>query len=1020
MSRIWFVQRMSFTKVWWLALVSCLVVIALMLPAPTKGSAEGSAVVGIENDVQISVSDSERVVFEITMPPLTRLPVEVAGHSYEQIVMVGYDQFRAYGKPDLPHKSLVIALPPGAIPVISITEQERSQLTEVDVAPVAEQELVKFEGIEAGVAPEFVEKVAFDATVYGESALYPTAAATLGEVFWLRDQRAVAVTIQPVQVNPVERTLTVHIRMVIEVTFTYPEGQSESNVVRAEGAAYEHILQSTLLNYEQAQSWRQTRKTQAAPQTSPCLADWNLNTFRLKVQNSGVHQITYAELAAAGLSGTTASNRIKMCHLDQEIAVLIEDGGDGTFGSGDRVVFYGESIKTQETETNIYWLTVDPDGTGLRIQSQNGSPGSAITPIYYPANKHVEQDAKYFNLFPTADLNDHWYVDTVSYGIPNSPAFIDMVFSVNNLEPTAYMVTVRAEVWGFSKEEEHRYRVLLNGTQVGPNQYFYGSGKTTFHLFEAQVASSALVNGNNTLRIEALPDGTSSPDHTMLLNWFDVDYRRRFVDENDRLIFYQPAAGTYKYSVSSFAAAPDIFDVTNPYTPVKVTGATGSSTVVFERTNGSAATFALSTAAARYSAVSITKDTFPTPHLQTMTNQADYVIITDPSFTSALSPLISHRTTVDGLAVRTVYVQDIFDEFSYGLYDTEAIRRFLEYTYTQWASPAPSYVLLVGKGSYDHRNVLGMSGTTANLVPVYLRSGVDRWLGETASDNQYVEFDGDNLADMMLGRLPVRTAAELTVVVNKIITYDTVPLSPAWHSQHLFVTDNGKYYDTATAQCRIDPAGDFFLTVNNFIQNEFPSGRQFSTRLFYAPTQCYPAPQPGDYVPTAVEVQTRFRAALNQGQNYVVYTGHSGVDFWAGGPTLITTNVIQTLTNGDKTPIMLPMTCLEGFYHVPELDGFSETMLKKSGGGAVASYAPTGLQVQSGHNYLLSGFYEGVFEENDTVLGQAIMHAKINLLNNGESTMQDLHDTYMLQGDPAMHLRTWQATGSVSLPIILK
>lgn len=1014
------VNRISF-KVWCLALVSCLGVVILVMQAPTKGAAEGSVVVeGMRDDVRVRTSDSERVVFEVITPELARLPVEIDGHSYEQIVMTGYDQLHVPGQPDLPHQSFVVALPPGAIPILSILEKEQKQLTGVDVVPVSEQELVRFDGVKAGVAPEFVEKTVFDPTVYGESALYPSAAAELGDVFWLRDQRVVAVMVRPVQANPVERTLTVHTQIVIEVTFTYPEDRPEPTVARIESPAYEHVLETTLLNYEQAQNWRQSRDSQAAPQTSPCLTDWNLNTFRVKVQNRGIHQITYAELAAAGLSGTIASNRIQMCHLDQEIAILVEDGGDGTFGSGDKVVFYGEAIKTQETEINIYWLTVDPDETGLRIQSQNGAPGSATTPTYYPATNHIEQDNNYFNTFPMANLNDHWYAGAISYGVPNSPTFLDMVFSVNNLEPTAYMVTIRAEVWGFSEIEAHRYRVLLNGTQVGPDQYFYGSGKNTFHLFEEQVASSALVNGNNTLKLQTLDDGTASPSHTMLVNWFDIDYRRRFVDENDRLIFSQPTAGTRKYSVSSFATAPDIFNVTDPYAPVKVTGATGSSTVLFEWTNSSPVTFALSTAAARYNTVSITKDTFPGPHLQTTTNQADYIIITDSSFSSALTPLINRRTAVDGLSVRTVFVQDIFDEFGYGLYDTEAIRRFLEYTYNQWTSPAPTYVLLVGKGSYDHRNILGLSGTTANLVPVYLRSGVDRWLGETASDNQYVEFDGDNLADMMLGRLPVRTAAELTVIVNKIIAYETAPLSPAWHSQHLFVTDNGKYYDTATTQCKIDPAGDFFATVNNFLQNEFPAGRQFSNRLFYAPAQCYPPPQPGDYVPTAVEVQTRFREALNQGQNFVVYTGHSGVDFWAGGPSLITTSIIQTLTNGDKTPIMLPMTCLEGFYHTPELDGFSETMLKKSGGGAVASYAPTGLQVQHGHNYLLAGFYAGIFTYNDAIIGEAMMHAKINLFDSGDPSIQDLHDTYMLLGDPAMHLRIWQATGSVSLPVVLK
>ena len=72
-----------------------------------------------------------------------------------------------------------------------------------------------------------------------------------------------------------------------------------------------------------------------------------------------------------------------------------------------------------------------------------------------------------------------------------------------------------------------------------------------------------------------------------------------------------------------------------------------------------------------------------------------------------------------------------------------------------------------------------------------------------------------------------------------------------------------------------------------------------------------------------------------------------------------------------------------------------------STGGSVASYAPTGLQVQSGHDLLLDGFYAGVFDDGDRILGQAVYKAKLNL-DSGFSGYQDLHDTFMLLGDPAM------------------
>ena len=79
-----------------------------------------------------------------------------------------------------------------------------------------------------------------------------------------------------------------------------------------------------------------------------------------------------------------------------------------------------------------------------------------------------------------------------------------------------------------------------------------------------------------------------------------------------------------------------------------------------------------------------------------------------------------------------------------------------------------------------------------------------------------------------------------------------------------------------------------------------------------------------------------------------------------------------------------------------------------------------GLQVQTGHNYLIAGFYEGIFTHGDAVIGEAVMHAKMKLSGSGNASVQDLHDTFMLLGDPAMHLRIWQATDSLFLPVILK
>jgi len=60
----------------------------------------------------------------------------------------------------------------------------------------------------------------------------------------------------------------------------------------------------------------------------------------------------------------------------------------------------------------------------------------------------------------------------------------------------------------------------------------------------------------------------------------------------------------------------------------------------------------------------------------------------------------------------------------------------------------------------------------SDLVPTKL---IDTQYMETASDDWLVDFNGDGLPDMAIGRLPVRSAAEALRLATKIAGYDGQP-----------------------------------------------------------------------------------------------------------------------------------------------------------------------------------------------------------------------------------------------------
>ncbi|GAI45076.1 unnamed protein product, partial [marine sediment metagenome] len=131
------------------------------------------------------------------------------------------------------------------------------------------------------------------------------------------------------------------------------------------------------------------------------------------------------------------------------------------------------------------------------------------------------------------------------------------------------------------------------------------------------------------------------------------------------------------------------------------------------------------------------------------TNGADYIVITHEDFCDSIQPLADYREE-QGLRVKIVKIEDIYDEFNHGIFSPQAIKDFLTYTYNSWAKPAPTYVLLVGDTTYDYKDNKGTG--SVNYVPTYLLD--TDYMGETASDNWFVCVSGDDIIpDMYIGRL---------------------------------------------------------------------------------------------------------------------------------------------------------------------------------------------------------------------------------------------------------------------------
>lgn len=986
-------------------------------PSPDRGGerGEGASFVTEPDGARLLRSDDEGVVFEVTVPPLTVRPVTLNGATYQEVSIPGYGLTGESGAPALPVRGWTLGVPPGADIALKVLEAESVERSLGRVRPV---QTIHFQPSFSGGLPDYTSEVVPDAEVYARDALLPEAPVRLGAPAWLRDQRIVQVVVQPVQVNPAQGRARVYSRFVIQLRFTYPEGRPTLQP-RPESAEYERLLQATLLNYASARAWRTRAEgptTPALPSCTQTAGFSGTSLYKISVSQDGIYQLSYEALQAAGVPvGSINPRTFKLCDAGTEVALLEQGDGDTTFEPGEKLVFYGRKATTRYTDTNLYWLAWG-GANGQRMQTINGTPGGAAVMSNYTTTLHLEENHAYYSFIPPAlgndppySTHDHWFWDVFGYNYQGIPDTRTYTATLSRPVTAGYTPVLTLSLWAGKSTYYARVRLYVNNqTQPGWEWSWGGSPGNQWLIRQVTLNPAWLVDGPNTIRLQAL--SSASVFYTVVTDWFEITYKRSFVAVNDRLTFGSPG-GTWRYQISGFTSGPvTAFDVTDPAQPrwISLSGQgsynyklylpliigssqSGSSSFEFQTTATGPVTYTVQSTT-QYLTPGISADVASDLHA---TRDVDYIILVPTALnTGALTPLVNLRQS-QGLTVQVVDLQDVYDEFSDGEIHPQGIHDFLWYAYQNWS--APQYALLVGDGHYDFKNYLGTNAP--NPMPPYLVN-VDFWQGESPADNRYVSnppsYISSALPFMSIGRLPVTTTAELTTLVNKIVSYENGSSAP-WRHQMAFVSDNGL---GVGGDCYQDPAGNFFDSSDQIIANHvlFWQSGQPVDRIYYDPNDCYPNP-PQYTTPEAV--RTALTSEINAGRVFVNYYGHGGVQYWAN-EQLLTLEVINSFTNGDRLPVMLPMTCLVGNFVQPQANGQSldEAMIRRQGGGSVAAYTPTGLQVNTAHHFLNEGFYDTLFSQGVRSVGLLADAGKTRL-----TYAFDLIDTYMVMGDPATRVQ---------------
>ena len=149
----------------------------------------------------------------------------------------------------------------------------------------------------------------------------------------------------------------------------------------------------------------------------------------------------------------------------------------------------------------------------------------------------------------------------------------------------------------------------------------------------------------------------------------------------------------------------------------------------------------------------------------------------------------------------------------------------------------------------------------------------------------------------------------------------------------------------------------------------------------------------------AGEVRARIIAAFNSGAALVNYVGHAGLNQLAQENIFNVANAAQ-LQNGGQLPLMVMLTCVAGRFEIPGFTSLGEALLLNRNGGSAGGLVPSGAPFNSHSVRLGEEFYKAVFRGKETSVGQALLAAMKNYLQQGG--LAYVLNVYNWLGDPAL------------------
>jgi hypothetical protein len=744
--------------------------------------------------------------------------------------------------------------------------------------------------------------------------------------------------------------------------------------------------------------------------------------YQVAVSTPGMQRVDAALLARLGVNlpvGSSTirlygngggmlqeSNRLSRTDDLRENAIHIEDGGDGSFGANDYLLFYAEGPDQWFADSvnrrfhfrrnlyageSFYYLTIG--GQGLRVGGQVSFPSRAD----FVVDRFDERLAHELDSLNFLSSGKEWYGEEFGTG-PGRSLNRTFTFTLSGLLPNT-PVSVSSEVIARSAGQAARFDVSLNNallyrlTPAPLSGQVYEPVATT----SQGTATTSLSEPRLSLAFAFTPGSANAQGW---LNRFELTCQRLLdISGLTQLRFrhWQGLApgAVAEYRMSSAPSGLRVWDVTDPQRPFSlIVNRTGSEAV------------SRNDASRLREHVAFTGGDFPVPRAvgrvpnQDLHSPQDVgmIVIAPSTLMEQARRLADHHRSREGLVSVVTDVAQVFHEFSSGTPDPVALRDYVKMFFDRAgvdSSRRPRHLLLFGDANFDYRNratekspVVPCWESPASLDPLNTHAS-DDFFGLLGDDEDINDPLRSVDLDIGVGRVPASNPEEARVFVDKVIRYHAATSLGPWRNVVSLVADD------EDQNLHLNDAELHAATLGSVA----PAWNQQKT---YLDAYRQESGAGGSRYP---QVNAAINNRIINGTLMWNYSGHGGSKRLAQ-EAILDEDMVAAWKNPDRLPLFITATCDFAPYDNPLEESIGEKILLGGPSGGIALMTTTRLVFAFSNRLMNNNYLRAAFRPDASgrypSLGDAVRRAKnITYLTSGDVVN---NRKFTLLGDPALTL----------------